>query len=142
MHSRILIRRAIKDLLVAGGTDAGSSVFSGRVDPVFEADLPAILIYSTEEALTREDLVTVGLRPRTVQVVIKGVVKANAGAEEGFQDLLDNLAEQIESIIDANPLLNQTAENVWFDRTDFSLSGEGENLLGIVNLTYSISYRG
>ena len=138
----MLIRKAIQELLVAGGTDAGARVFSGRVDPVFQSQLPAILIYTTEEAVDREDVTKAGVRLRTVQMVVKGVVQASAGAEKGFDDLLDALAEQIETVMDSDPLLKQTAETVWFDRTEFSLSGEGENLLGVVNLTYSISYRG
>jgi hypothetical protein len=142
VHQRILIRKAIKDLLVAGGTDAGGRVFTGRVDPLFRSDLPAILIYSTEESVEREDIEEVGLRKRTAQVVVKGAVRASAGAEIGFDDQLDALAEQIEAVMDANPLLNQTAETVWFDETEFSLSGESEDLLGVVSLTYSISYRG
>lgn len=141
MHPRISIRRAIKDLLIAGGTDAGNRVFAGRVDPVFQAQLPAILIYSTEEEINR-DIVKAGRRLRTVQTVVKAVVQAGAGSEDSFQDTLDALVEQIEGIIDADERLSQTCETVWFDRTDFTLSGEGENLLAVANLTYSIEYRG
>lgn len=141
MHQRVLIRKAIRDLLIAAGTDARGRVFD-RVNPVFEDQLPAILIFAAGETVDHEDITAVGLRLRTVEIIIKGVIKAGASAEAGFGDQLDSLAEQIELVMDANPLLNQTAETVWFDKTEFSLSGEGESLLGLVNLTYSVIYRG
>jgi len=141
MHQRVLIRKAVRELLVAAGTDARGRVFD-RVNPVFEDQLPAILIFAASETVDREDITGVGLRLRTVEIIIKGVIKAGASAEAGFGDQLDSLAEQIEDVMDSNPLLNQTAETVWFDKTEFSLSGEGESLLGLVNLTYSVIYRG
>ena len=140
-HKRVAIRSAIKDILIAANTDAGTRVFSGRIDPGFKPELPAILIYSTEETVDREDITKVGLRLRTVQMVIKAAVAVSA--KEEAQDQLDDLAEQIEEAIDADELLNRTCETVWFDKTEFSLSpGDGENLLALVNLTYSINYRG
>jgi hypothetical protein len=146
MHQRIVIRSAIKELLIAGNTVAGSRVFSGRLNPVTPAQTPAILVYATKESLDRDDITKAGRRLRTAEIVIKGIVKADADGEATFDDLLDNLAEQIETIMDANELLDagegKTAETVWFDSSEFFLSGEGEKLLGVVNLIYSISYRG
>ena len=141
MHPRSDIRAALKSILVDASTDAGARVYSGRVDPGFKPQLPAILIYSGHEVVQREDISKPGLRLRSVQVVIKAVQIVIA--TEGFQDQLDSFAKQIEDAIDANPLLNDTCETVWFDETEPTLlAGEGEDLLGIVNLIYSIQYRG
>jgi hypothetical protein len=139
MHRRAAIRQAVVDLLIAAGTDAGSRVFDTHSDPVVEAEIPCIVVFGLREEVEREDITRAGLRLRKLELAIKATVDIQD--REHFGRELDDMAEQIETVIDANPLLNQTAETVWFERSEFGIL-KGEKLGGIVYLTYSVEYRG
>lgn len=143
MHKRTAIRTAVINLLIAAGTSAGPRVFDTHPDPIIEAEFPCIVVFGTDDRLDRQhepdEITAVGRRLRRFELAIKATVpiieRKNFGAE------VDVIAEQIETVMDANPLLNQTAETVWFERSEFGML-KGEILAGIVYLTYSVEYRG
>ena len=51
MHQRQLIRETVRNLLLSQ-TDAKSRIYTNRYQPIFEMELPCILIYTRSETAT------------------------------------------------------------------------------------------
>lgn len=143
MHHRRVIREAVVALLQAGETDAGDRVFKNRVLPMRirgdKAELPAILVYSLEEDVDDDSATTA---PRELTRRLSLAVDALAvGADEEVDDDLDQLAEQIEAVMHADPFLGGVAADSILGGTIIEFDGDGERVIGRVGLTYEVTYR-
>ena len=134
-HKRQAIRERVASTLT-GLTTTGSNVFQSRVYPIENTKLPCLLIYTREE--TSEPLTT--NPPRAIEkilsLVVEGYVKANANLD----DTIDTICEEVEEALFTDRLINDLALDSFLVNTDISYNGEGDNPLGIVVMTFQITY--
>ena len=134
-HKRQSIRERVASTLT-GLTTTGSNVFQSRVYPIENTKLPCLLIYTTEE--TSEPLTT--NPPRAIEKVLSLVVEGYVKANTNFDDTIDTICEEVEEALFTDRLINDLALDSFLVNTDISYNGEGDNPLGIVVMTFQITY--
>ena len=139
MHLRNQIRDQIKTQ-VTGLTTTGSNVFSHRVYPVQDTELPAIIVYTSSESAARATLggfnSSVSML-RTLNTSIEVYVKATSTVV----DTLDTIAEEIEAAMGFDETLNGLAEDLFLVATSIEINGDGEQPIGVLKLDYDVAYR-
>lgn len=137
-HPRKLIRHAIVGLLT-NATSAGTRVSATRVDPHKKTELPALSVYTLSEPVDPASAITSPRElTREVKVEIAGWVAHSQALP--VDDAMDDLAEQIELAMDADPYILGTAGDSVLENTEMTVEA-GDPLVGIVTLTYSVTYR-
>lgn len=139
-HPRKLIRQAVVALLVAANTAAGPRVKGTRVEPHKKGQLPAIAVYTLTDPVD-EDASSQTEEAHVVELEIAGWV-AHTDAIPA-DDAMDDLAEQIENAMKADPYLGGKASEVTLVGTVMEVvapNGQSDPLVGIVVLTYSVAY--
>lgn len=96
---------AAKDLIIAGATLAGSDVFTGRVTPFTEAELPAIRLRVEDESLSP---LAMG-NPRPTQRLLSMDIEMTVQKLDNYDVDAFNLLKQVEHILDANTTLGGKA---------------------------------
>ena len=136
-HLRQQIRERVATT-VTGLTTTGSRVYQSRVYPLADANLPGLLVYSTSES-SEPDVMTSGNRTlfRELEIVIEGYAKATSNLD----DTLDTITDEIETAMAADRTVNSLARDATLASTAITLIGEGEKPVGVVTLTYRVTYR-
>jgi|TARA_S200002703_G_scaffold126860_1_gene113451 hypothetical protein len=134
-HKRQQIRERVATTLT-GLTTTGSNVFQSRVYPIENTKLPCLLIYTREE--TSEPLTT--NPPRAIEKILSLVVEAYVKANANYDDTIDTITEEVEEALYGDRLINNLALDSFLVNTDISYNGEGDNPLGIVVMTFQITY--
>ena len=134
-HIRQQIRERVGTTLT-GLTTTGSNVFQSRVYPIENTKLPCLLIYTREE--TSEPMTT--NPPRAIEKVLSLVVEGYVKANTNFDDTIDTICEEVEEALFTDRLINDLALDSFLINTDISYNGEGDNPLGIVVMTFQITY--
>ena len=134
-HKRQAIRERVASTLT-GLTTTGSNVFQSRVYPIENTRLPCLLIYTREE--TSEPLTT--NPPRAIEKILSLVVEGYVKANTNFDDTIDTICEEVEEALFTDRLINDLALDSFLVNTDISYNGEGDNPLGIVVMTFQITY--
>lgn len=136
MHVREQIRVAAATTL-NGLPTTGGRVYASRVSNWNSASLPGLAIYTTAE--TAEPAAMGSGRPtaRELELVIEAAAKAVAGVD----DILDRVAAEVEAALAADPTLGGLVKRLVLERTEIDLSGEGEEPVGLVRLTFQALYR-
>lgn len=139
-HPRESITQAVVALLIAANTAAGSRVVSTRIEPHKPSGLPAISVYAlndqTDDAISSE--MEVGHR---LNLEITGWVKHSDSVP--VDEAMNNLAEQIEVAMRADPYLGGTASDSIFEGSAMQVvedDGRSDPVIGVVVLTYSVTY--
>jgi hypothetical protein len=127
-------RKQIRDSVALGlaGMTTVNSIHTGRVHPIEEGDLPALLIFTNEEAV--EDLNKSKDGKRTLTVAIEGHAQ---GAT--VVDTLDAIAAEVE------PLVFGAAVPVWVKEVELTsttveLSGDAVSPAGLIRLEFDVIY--
>lgn len=141
-HPRTLVRDAVVAALT-GATSAGARVTSTHVEAHKKNALPALSVYTLHEPV-RPDSVTTAPREltRDVKVEIAGWVSHSAALPVDIA--MDDLALEIETVMDANRYLSGAAGESVLEDTEMEvveLEGRSDPLVGIITLTYSVTYR-
>ena len=134
-HVRQQIRDAVT-VLVTGLTTTGSNVFQSRVYNLQESNLPALKVYTSSEDIALEDG-TLDAPQRNLSLVIEG----NAQATATLDTTLDEIAKEVEIALGADITIGGLAIGIDLDNTQMQLTGEGDQPIGSVLLTYDIHYR-
>ena len=134
-HKRQSIRERVASTLT-GLSTTGSNVFQSRVYPIENTKLPCLLIYTREE--TSEPLIM--NPPRTIEKVLSLVVEGYVKANTNFDDTIDTICEEVEEALFTDRLINNLALDSFLINTEISYNGEGDNPLGIVVMTFQITY--
>ncbi len=128
--------------VLTNATAAGTRVYDTRVEPMKKAPLPTISVYTTREPV-REGAENTAPREltRDVQVEIIGWVMHTAAVN--VAKAMDNLAEEIETAMDANRFLGGEASESVLEDTEMEILEEsgGDPLVGRITLTYSVTYQ-
>lgn len=128
------IREALVDLLT-GATDCGNRVYANRVRPLWQEELPAILITTKSEAVEIWAQSPMEYkRSLTVDVIIY------AEADDLCDDTLDILGAQVEAKLYEDHTLEEICEDVILRSAELGIEKNGDNLLGALTLTYEIPY--
>lgn len=139
MHKRTAIRNAIVAKLIAASTAAGSRVKTTRLEPARNHELPCISVYSDEDPVDQERTNATAPRKSWREYRV-GIVGWVVGTSENLDDLLDDLAAEIERAMGADEQLTATCEDSVLINTSFGMKTDGNRPLGAVELTYSIAY--
>jgi len=134
------VRRQIREYFgsyLTGLTTTGSNVFESRVYPMQSAKLPAILIYTTSEASEEVAFSKKRMQERLLDVQVEGYIRAITG----FDDKLDLIASEVETAILADPTLGGLAVNTVLSGTEAEYSGDAEQPVGTIRLTFQVQYR-
>jgi len=134
-HVRQQIREYFGTTLT-GLTTTGSNVYESRVYTLQENTLPSLVIYTKSE--TSEPIVigTDRLMSRELSVVVEGYCKATSN----FDDTIDTISKEIEEAIAADRTLGGLAKDTYIESTDIEYTGEGEQPVGYVTLTFLTNY--
>lgn len=133
-------RENIRDAIVAAVTSlttTGSRVYRTRVYPLASDKLPGLVVYCRSETSERE--VLIGLPSRLVRVaqfVVEGYARATADVDE----TLDDIASEVETAI-GGAQFTGAARDCTLISTDIDFSNGGDVPLGIVRMTFAVTYR-
>lgn len=137
-HYRQTIRDAVADVL-HGNTAAGENVFTSRARPVLEILQKRELVlsvYTADEASKRNG--DSYLLNRGLVVSIEGM----AGGGDDIDDVLDSLAQQVEDLIDADPMLsNLLSEEMVLVSTSSEITARGNQQVGAFRMDYECAYQ-
>lgn len=133
-HPRTNIRNALADTL----RETFDNVYTSRAVPLFDQDLPAILVYTTAETIKKErwDMDGFGPLTRTATFGIEAVAIGKATLD----DELDELAEKIESAMDGWVIPNYNNAIIRFISTEIDMSVDGNKTYGAIRLEFTITY--
>lgn len=150
MHHRTLVRNTIRDVLIAANTAAGSRVYTNRVTSGREIEKPLISIYVLEESVDVDSSVTSPRElkrtiPLMIECHLEGDEVDNVPTDSSISDALDDIAEQIETAMHADPYFHIAGEPVVSESvlqgTEISFDPSGAKILGMIILTYEIMYQ-
>lgn len=133
-NNRIAIRNALKEMLL-GKTSCGNSVFSGREAPVWKSELPAILITTNLESAVPESQ-SARRYIRTLELV----VEIRAESADNIDDDLDDLAAEVEALVNADKSLLGTVLTCLQTNTEMRFDDEAENKTGAALITFECKY--
>jgi len=123
-----------------GRTLAQERVFTNRSGAVWTSGLPALLVYTKSETCERE---TTTSYKRTARVAIEMVV-ASGGQENLLDDQADELAEEVELLMFADPELRGECGPLVHEARlvsyDLALEDGGERLYAGARLTWEFVY--
>lgn len=142
-HQRELIRHAVVTLLTGANTAAGSRVVGTRVEPHQQRLLPAISVYTLSESVDQDSALR---SPIELTRELKLEITAWVAHADAFpvDDAMDDLAEQIEAAMASDYYIAGTVADQILESTEMQVvedDGRSDPLVGIVTLTYAITYR-
>lgn len=135
-HVRQQIREQVGTTLT-GLTTTGSNVFQSRVYPLAASNLPGLLIYTLVETSDLDAMGSSQDLMRNLSLAIEGYAKASANLD----DTLDTIAKEVETALAADTKLNGLAKNCYLSGTEIQLNGDGDQPIGVVAMTFSVTYR-
>lgn len=138
MHYRKQIRNAMQQALI-GQTAAGSNVFTSRSRPILEILQKRELVLSVYTADERSQRDGTGyLLERDLMVSIEGM----AGGGDDLDDVLDDLADEVEAVVNADPTLgNLLADDLVLESTSVEISARGNMQVGAFRLDFATKYQ-
>lgn len=138
MHERQAIRDAAVALLT-GETAAGARVYKTRIEPVLGADLPAISVYTDSETVAPSSGLTAPQElTRTVELAVEGWV--TAATTDALDDALDDLCLEIETAMDQDLNLDETAYSSLLASTESAWKLDGRVPIGAVRMVWTVVY--
>ena len=141
MHHRTVIRHGIVAVLT-GATNAGARVQGSRIEPYRDTELPAISVYTAREPIEPDSGADAPRElTRELRAEIAIWVALNGAAPDPF-DPLDDITEQVETVMDANRFLGGAAGDSVLEDTEIRIHDDrGDPLLAVATLTYVVTYR-
>lgn len=134
-HARQDIREQIAEHL----RTEFANVFTSRAKVLFDQDLPALLVYTTDETVQKErwDFDGFGHLFRELNVAVEGV---DIGKDD-LDNKLDAMAETIESLLDGWTMPNRQNAVLRFKSTETDMNIDGSKIYGAIKLTFTITYQ-
>lgn len=135
-HPRQVIRHAVVAQLV-GKTAAGTRVFPARRIPFQRVELPALAVYVPTESVDVQSRATA---PRELDRRAQVVVEAMAQQAGDVDDVLDEIAFQVENALHADWTLGGVASDLLLTATETEVLDDGKQLIGVVRLEFEVRY--
>ena len=134
-HVRKQIRDKVASILKSNVGLVKRRVYTTRVHPLNDTNLPAISVYTGSETSQRMNLgVTDVIRELALEIDV--YVRETSK----FDDDVDAIAVQVEEAMAGNFTLDGLAKFVVLTSTQIQFDGDADQILGIAKLTYSIRY--
>lgn len=143
-HPRKLIRHAAVALLIGANTAAGARVQATRVEPHKKSQLPAISVYTLHDPVDQAESAQTAPRELKHDLQLEIAAWVAHSDDNPVDDRMDDIAEQIEAAMETDRYINGTAgESILIETTMQVVEDDGRSdpLVGIVTLTYAITYR-
>lgn len=134
-HVRQQIRERAATTLT-GLTTTGTKVYQSRIYPLGAANLPGLLIYTKSEESLPQTIGATRTVLRNLSLVVEGYVKASAN----YDDTVDTISAEVETALGNDVTLNNLAKDCYLESTDIQYNGEGEKPVGVVSLTFNVTY--
>lgn len=131
-------RQSIREAVAARLRETFDNVFASRAKPLFDQDLPAVLVYTNSEQVKSERWDTDGFGALFRELDL--FVEAVDTGKDDLDDKLDTLAEKIETALDGWEIPNRKSAILRFKGTDTDISIEGNKIYGAVRLAFSLTY--
>ncbi len=141
MHQRQQIRQTVCNKL-KNNTIANDRVFAMRKLPLFESELPCILVYATSENASKFNEAPRELE-RKLQLSITGILQAPESEilpEKRLDNALDSFALSIETILNNNRYLDDCASDSILTNTEIAIDTDGIMPAASIILNYDITY--
>ena len=133
-HLHKQIRDAVKSKCTSLGT-TGTKVYANRLQPLADANLPALRIYTDEEAVVVATIHTPAMQERTLTIVVEGCAKAASGLD----DTLDQIAKEVETALAGG--ITVGSATLYPAYTGMSYSDEQlDKPVGIKRMSFSLLY--
>jgi len=138
MSARTAIRNAVTARL-KGATDAGDNVFASRVKPLFDQQMPALLVYTRDEKVVKGRYDGDGSMEiwRELELCVEAVCLGS----DGLDDALDGIAEQVEASLNDYELPERKADTIRLKSTESDIAVNGDKTYGAIRLTFTITYK-
>lgn len=117
-HKREVVRDYLVTLL-GGSATAGSNVFAGRTNALQDSEVPAILVDVTATDLAEELRGATTLRKFEMGILITAI--------GSYDDEADDISEEIETLMDANPTMGGAVDDSRPGETVTMVGGEGNH---------------
>ena len=134
-HVRQQIREYFGTTLT-GLTTTGSNVYESRVYTLQNNTLPSLVIYTKSEISEPIVIGTDRVMSRELSVVVEAYCKATSN----FDDTIDTISKEVEEAIMADRTLGGLAKDTYVESTEIEYTGEGEQPVGYVTLTFLTNY--
>lgn len=131
-------RQTIRETIAARLAESMQNVFTSRAKPLFDQDLPAVLVYAGTEQVKRERWDTDGFGDLTRELEI--LVECVDLGKEDLDDKLDALAESVENALDGWEIPGYKNAVMRFTGTDINMSIDGNKTYGAIRLAYTLTY--
>ena len=137
MHQRQVIRAAVLAILL-NATTAGARVYATRVLPYQMTELPVIAIYTLQDDVADSSRSTA---PRELTRSLSLNIEAWVAPGTNVDDAMDDIALEIENLMHADPYLGDVCVDSLLTATTTESVEDVDRELGIVILTYDVTYR-
>ena len=131
-HVRQQIRDAVATTLTSAVSLVSSRVYTTRVHPLNEANLPAISVYTGSESSERYNVDI----NRTLSLEIDIYVRETGS----FDDDVDAIAVQVEEAMAGDFTIGGLVKSSVLISTAIQFDGEADQILGVAKLTYQVRY--
>lgn len=134
-HVRKQIRDKVADLLKAEVSLVKRRVYTTRVHPLNDTNLPAISVYTgTETSQRLQAGVTDMIRELSLEI------DCYVRETSSFDDDVDAIAVQVEEAMATKFTLDGLAKFTVLTSTQIQFDGDADQILGVAKLTYSVQY--
>ena len=134
-HVRKQIRDKVASILKSNVGLVKRRVYTTRVHPLNDTNLPAISVYTGSETSQRMNL---GVTDVIRQLALEIDVYVRETSK--FDDDVDAIAVQVEEAMADNFTLDGLAKFVVLTSTQIQFDGDADQILGVAKLTYSVEY--
>lgn len=134
------IRKQIRTAAVAaltGLATTGANVFSSRVYPLQDAELPALRISNPAEAI---EPASMGGANRYLERSLTLEVQACVKQVTGYEDVVDQIAKEVEVALANNNTLGNLAKWIVPRGIETELTGEGDKPISVATLRFEVLY--
>lgn len=134
------VRKQIRDYFLTqltGLDTTGSNAFASRIYTLDNAKLPALIVYTNSESSNDTSFGFKKVQERRLEVVVEAYVRALTT----FDDDIDQICEEVEEAILDAPQLGGLAILTELQSTEANYSGEAEQPIATVRLSFEVTYR-
>jgi hypothetical protein len=133
-HLHKQIRSAVATKLT-GLTTTSARVYTNRLQPMSEANLPGLRLYLDEEQAAGITLHQPQMQERTLTLVVEGCAKA----VNGLDDVLDQISKEVEIALATGITVSGQALDVYYSGMNFD-NQLADKPFGVKRMTFSIPF--
>jgi len=139
MHPRTTIRNAVVGLLNTRLAASGVQAHGSRFRAWNADELPAVAVYALSETSQIHDEAPRSYL-RSLELGVEVIPEHKPGSADALADAMDDLAEQVEAAVMADPELGGLVNDVRLVGTDMVFEPKGEHLVAAARLRFTVEY--